>query len=146
MSWFKRVKEGILTSTKDKKEVPEGLWTKCPVCKKAISSTELVENNYVCTNEDRHHFRVGSEVYFRIIFDENEYVANASFNSRSLESLSREFAAVRIANIHFFKALSEEEYSRTGIASNNPVSVRALLYILVGHVNHHRKILEERYL
>ena len=79
-------------------------------------------------------------------FDENEYVANASFNNRSLESLSREFAAVRIANIHFFKALSEEEYSRTGIASNNPVSVRALLYILVGHVNHHRKILEERYL
>jgi uncharacterized damage-inducible protein DinB len=79
-------------------------------------------------------------------FDENEYVANASFNNRSLESLSGEFAAVRIANIHFFKALSEEEYSRKGIASNNPVSVRALLYILVGHANHHRKILEERYL
>jgi uncharacterized damage-inducible protein DinB len=79
-------------------------------------------------------------------FDENQYVVNSFFNDRSLESLSREFAAVREANVYFFKALSEEEFSRIGTASNHPVSVRALLYIMVGHANHHRKILEERYL
>jgi acetyl-CoA carboxylase carboxyl transferase subunit beta len=74
MSWFKRVKEGILTSTKEKKEVPEGLWNKCPACKKAISTTELEENNFVCTCEDHYHFRIGSEHYFRILFDDDAYV------------------------------------------------------------------------
>jgi acetyl-CoA carboxylase carboxyl transferase subunit beta len=73
MSWFKRVKEGIQTSTKDKKEVPEGLWDKCPVCKKVISSRELEENNFVCPNEDHYHFRIGSEQYFSILFDNDEY-------------------------------------------------------------------------
>jgi acetyl-CoA carboxylase carboxyl transferase subunit beta len=72
MSWFKRVKEGILTSTKEKKEVPEGLWNKCPVCKRAISTRELEENNFVCT-EDAYHFRIGSENYFEILFDEAAY-------------------------------------------------------------------------
>ena len=79
-------------------------------------------------------------------FEENDYVANASFNDRSLESLSDEFAAVRMGNIYLFKHLTEEEFSRMGTASDKPVSVRALLYILVGHVNHHRNIIEERYL
>lgn len=79
-------------------------------------------------------------------FDENEYVANARFNDRSLESLADEFAILRNANIYLFKSLTEEEFSRMGTASDKAVSVRALLYIIVGHVNHHRKILEERYL
>jgi acetyl-CoA carboxylase carboxyl transferase subunit beta len=73
MSWFKRVKEGISTSTEEKKEVPEGLWTKCPVCKKAISSRDLEENNYVCPNEDHYHFRIGSEIYFKILFNDNKF-------------------------------------------------------------------------
>ncbi|NEU09286.1 DinB family protein [Flavihumibacter sp. R14] len=79
-------------------------------------------------------------------FEENDYVANASFNDRNLQSLADEFAAVRRANSYFFNSLTEEEYNRRGTASEKPVSVRALLYILVGHVNHHRRILEERYL
>ena len=79
-------------------------------------------------------------------FEENDYVTNASFNDRSLQSLTDEFAAVRRANSYFFNSLTEEEYNRRGTASEKPVSVRALLYILVGHVNHHRRILEERYL
>ena len=79
-------------------------------------------------------------------FEENDYVANALFNDRSLQSLADEFQAVRNGNIYLFKHLNEEEFNRMGTASNKPVSVRALLYILVGHVNHHRNILEERYL
>ena len=79
-------------------------------------------------------------------FEENDYVVNASFNDRSLASLSEEFEAVRIGNVYLFKHLSEDELNRRGTASNKPVSVRALLYILVGHVNHHRNIIEERYL
>src|SRR5687768_8854544 len=63
-------------------------------------------------------------------FEENDYVANATFNDRSLASLAEEFEAVRISNIYLFKHLSEDELNRRGTASNKPVSVRALLYIL----------------
>ena len=73
MSWFKRVKKGISTSNVEKKEVPEGLWNKCPACKKPISSRELEENNFVCSCADAYHFRIGSELYFKILFDEDEY-------------------------------------------------------------------------
>lgn len=79
-------------------------------------------------------------------FDENDYVISANFNDRSLESLSNEFAALRRSNIYLFKHFSEVEFGRMGMASGNPVSVRALLYITVGHLNHHRKVIEERYI
>ena len=67
MSWFKRNKEGITTSTSDKKEVPEGLWSRCPKCKTIFTKGELAGMCYVC---DRcgHHERIGSEEYFSIIF------------------------------------------------------------------------------
>ena len=79
-------------------------------------------------------------------FEENEYVKNAHFNQRSLGSLAEEFAAVRKANMYLFKSLNEDELSRMGTASEKAVSVKALLYICAGHVNHHRKVIEERYL
>ncbi|MCX6352329.1 MAG: acetyl-CoA carboxylase, carboxyltransferase subunit beta [Bacteroidetes bacterium] len=72
MSWFKRVKGGISTTTDEKKEVPEGLWEKCPQCKKTISKSDLRENKYVCP-EDGYHFRIGSEEYFNILFDDGVY-------------------------------------------------------------------------
>jgi uncharacterized damage-inducible protein DinB len=79
-------------------------------------------------------------------FDENDYVANAHFAERTLESLADEFAAVRKGNMYLIKSFNEEEINRIGISNNSPLSVRALIYIMVGHVNHHRKIIEERYL
>ena len=68
-SWFKRIKKGILTSTKDKKDAPEGLWEKCPECKYTCTVADLEENNYVCPKCDYHH-RIGSAEYFDIIFDD----------------------------------------------------------------------------
>ncbi len=68
-SWFKRIKKGILTSTKDKKDAPEGLWEKCPECKYTCTITDLAENNYVCPKCEHHH-RIGSDEYFEIIFDD----------------------------------------------------------------------------
>lgn len=74
MSWFKRIKEGITTSTKDKKETPEGLWYKCPKCKKISTSEEHAANKYVCTNPDcEYHEKIGSAEYFEILFDNNEF-------------------------------------------------------------------------
>jgi uncharacterized damage-inducible protein DinB len=57
-----------------------------------------------------------------------------------------EFRILRLATLAFFRNLPDEAWMRTGIASGNPVTVRALAYILAGHVAHHRAILEERYL
>jgi acetyl-CoA carboxylase carboxyl transferase subunit beta len=74
MSWFKRIKEGITTSTKDKKETPEGLWYKCPKCKKISPSNEHTANKYVCTNEEcQYHEKIGSAEYFEVIFDNNQF-------------------------------------------------------------------------
>ncbi len=71
-SWFKRMKKGILTSTKDKKDAPEGLWAKCPSCKYTCTISELRENKFVCPKCEYHH-RIGSHEYFEIIFDDNNY-------------------------------------------------------------------------
>jgi acetyl-CoA carboxylase carboxyl transferase subunit beta len=68
-SWFKRIKKGILTSTSEKREIPEGLWTKCPDCNYICTVNELREQVYVCPKCNYHH-RIGSDEYFDIIFDE----------------------------------------------------------------------------
>lgn len=70
--WFKRIKKGILTTTSEKKETPEGLWTKCPECNFITTSADLRENLFVCPKCDHHH-RIGSEEYYEIIFDNQEY-------------------------------------------------------------------------
>ncbi|NCT95396.1 MAG: acetyl-CoA carboxylase carboxyltransferase subunit beta [Chitinophagaceae bacterium] len=70
--WFKRIRKGILTSTADKKETPEGLWSKCPECNYICTTTELKENQYVCPKCSYHH-RIGSDDYYDILFDNKEY-------------------------------------------------------------------------
>ena len=72
MAWFKREKKGISTTTEEKKEAPDGLWNKCPNCKKALHSADLTENSYVCHYCD-YHLRVGSKEYFEVLFDNNQF-------------------------------------------------------------------------
>ena len=72
MGWFKRIKEGITTSTKEKKETPEGLWYKCPSCKKIHTADEHQKNSYVCLTCG-HHQRIGSAEYFEVLFDNNQF-------------------------------------------------------------------------
>jgi len=72
MAWFRRNKEGITTSTDEKLEVPEGLWWKCPSCKKTIPTADLKGNKYVCTNCN-YHPRINSIEYFELIYDDNQY-------------------------------------------------------------------------
>lgn len=71
-SWFRRMKKGITTSTKDKKEAPDGLWTKCPSCRYTSTISELKENLYVCPKCEYHH-RIGSAEYFQILFDHGDF-------------------------------------------------------------------------
>jgi hypothetical protein len=78
-------------------------------------------------------------------FDENQYVEASGFNARELSSLAEELALLRQANVLFLRSLDAESWRRTGIANNNPVSVRALAFIMAGHLNHHLNVLRERY-
>ncbi|HEY6975338.1 MAG TPA: acetyl-CoA carboxylase, carboxyltransferase subunit beta [Chitinophagaceae bacterium] len=70
--WYKRIRKGITTSTAEKKETPEGLWSKCPECNYICTTAELKENLFVCPKCNYHH-RIGSEDYYEIVFDEKEY-------------------------------------------------------------------------
>jgi len=72
MAWFKRENKGISTRTEEKKEAPDGLWNKCPNCKKALHSADLIENKYVCHYCD-YHLRVGSKEYFQVLFDNDQF-------------------------------------------------------------------------
>src|SRR5690606_37788619 len=72
MSWFKRNKAGINTATEHKKEAPDGMWNKCPSCKKPLLNLEQIENQYVCHYCD-YHLRIGSAAYFSILFDDNQF-------------------------------------------------------------------------
>ena len=72
MAWFKRHEKGITTPTEDKMDVPKGLWYKSPTGK-IIDAEELARNLYV-SPEDDFHVRIGSETYFEILFDNNEFV------------------------------------------------------------------------
>jgi acetyl-CoA carboxylase carboxyl transferase subunit beta len=68
MGWFKRLKDGITTTTREKRETPDGIWHKCKECKETTRTKELRENLYVCP-KCQYHERVGSNEYFEIIFD-----------------------------------------------------------------------------
>ena len=71
MGWFTRKKEGISTSTAEKKETPEGLWYKCPKCKSVIPHDEHEKDIFVCKTCG-HHDRIGSAEYFALLFDNHK--------------------------------------------------------------------------
>lgn len=71
MSWFKRKEKGITTPTKDKKDMPDGLWQRTPNGH-IIHKKDLRNNAYVCP-EDNYHFRIGSKEYFELLFDKNKF-------------------------------------------------------------------------
>jgi uncharacterized damage-inducible protein DinB len=79
-------------------------------------------------------------------FDENQYVPVANADHRHLKSLLEEYAAVRHATLLLFKSFSDDDLKRLGTASNVGISVRALGFIIVGHLKHHQRIFRERYL
>jgi hypothetical protein len=79
-------------------------------------------------------------------FDQDVAVAAAGADERPWASHIEEFQAVRAATFALFQGLPSEAWMRRGVASGNAFTVRALAYIIVGHVNHHLRVLRERYL
>ena len=79
-------------------------------------------------------------------FEENDYVENTNANSRSIQELLTEMAAVRHSTLLLFKSFTEAQLQLMGTASNNPISVRARGFLTIGHQKHHQKVFQERYL
>jgi uncharacterized damage-inducible protein DinB len=78
-------------------------------------------------------------------FEQDDYIENSNANNRLFADLLDEFDLQRRSNQLLLNNISDEGSKRMGTASDNPVSVRALTYIMAGHVRHHIKILNERY-
>ena len=79
-------------------------------------------------------------------FEQDGYIENSYANERSFADLIAEFTELRQANLRPLRTLSESDWTRLGTASGFPVSVRALAFIMAGHVRHHLAIVSERYL
>ncbi|MFN5009418.1 MAG: acetyl-CoA carboxylase, carboxyltransferase subunit beta [Bacteroidota bacterium] len=119
-SWFKRRKKGISTSTAEKKETPDGLWTKCPSCKYTCTTDELKINLSVCPKCTYHH-RIGSEEYFDILFDDQQYTELFE-EVKSIDFLG-------FNDLKPYKKRLDEAYSKTGLHDS--------ITAAVGKVNGH---------
>lgn len=79
-------------------------------------------------------------------FDENTYVELANFNTRDIQDLAAEFKAVRSANLYLIRNLRDDQLEMSAISNGVLTSVRALVYAMAGHIQHHLNIVRERYL
>ena len=78
-------------------------------------------------------------------YEQDDYVTNGPFAARPLCELIDDYIAVRRATLTLFRNMDEQAWLRRGIANKNEVSVRALAYMIAGHDQHHRRILDEKY-
>lgn len=115
-----------------------GKWTIKELTGHIIDTERILTYRLTCFARAENHALPG--------FDEDDYVANAHFSDRSLLSLSEEFALLRKANMYLFNSLTEPELNRSGTASERQISVRALLFVIAGHVIHHTQVVKNRYL
>lgn len=78
-------------------------------------------------------------------FDQDLFIDNASFDELSMKDLLNDFQAARQATFSLLKTISEEAWSRKGIANNNEISARALAYVIAGHAQHHLVVIQQKY-
>lgn len=132
MGWFKRLKDGIQTATRNKKEAPEGLWYKCKSCRETSTMKELRENFYKCPHCN-YHVRIGSREYFELLFD------------GSYELLFDELRSVDMLNFQDLKSYPDrldEAYRKTelsdaisvgkGKVNRRPLVVAAMDFAFIG--------------
>ena len=78
-------------------------------------------------------------------FDENDYIAESAYDERTVAELADDFAGLRAANLAVLGRFDPARWARVGNANGNPVSVRALAFIMAGHARHHVGVLQARY-
>lgn len=133
MSWFKRIKEGITTSTKEKKETPEGLWHKCISCKQISPSKEHAARMFVC-DQCGHHDRISSQEYFEILFDDEEAIElNPGLTSDDpLNFTDTKKYTVRIAESIRKTGLTDAIRTVSGKVHGEPLTVACMDFSFIG--------------
>jgi hypothetical protein len=79
-------------------------------------------------------------------FEQDDYLKASPYNSIPLEELLSEMRLVRLSNLAMFRSLDEAAWDRAGTANHNSITVRALAFIMAGHLRHHLNVLREKYL
>lgn len=79
-------------------------------------------------------------------FDENVYVENANFDSLPFSTLLKHYINIRNSNYDLFSSFSEIDFTKTGIVEGNKINIVTILGILIGHSEHHKRVVKERYL
>lgn len=133
MGWFKRIREGITTSTKDKKETPEGLWNKCNKCKHVMTAEDHAKNLWVCENCNYHH-RVGPDEYFSILFDDGKY---REFEKNLISSDPLKFEDTkkytdRLISTHNKTGLKDAIRTATGTIEGEKTVIAAMDFKFIG--------------
>jgi acetyl-CoA carboxylase carboxyl transferase subunit beta len=133
MGWFKRIKEGITTSTKDKKETPEGLWYKCPECNNVVSSDEHLENMWVCP-ACNYHERISAEQYFDILFDDQKFTEfnKATSSADPLKFVDTKKYVDRIKATQKSTGLKDAIRTAYGNINQKPVVIAAMDFKFIG--------------
>ncbi len=133
MGWFKRIKEGISTATHEKKETPDGLWSKCPRCKTIITTQEHKNQLYVCNNCN-YHSRIGSSEYFNILFDNNKFI-ELDKNMTSLDPLKfkdKKSYPDRIKSIQKNTGLNDAVRTAYGKLNEIKVVIACMDFLFIG--------------
>ena len=133
MGWFKRIKKGVTTETNQKKEIPEGLWYKCPRCKTIITSEEHHNQFYVCHNCNHHH-RINAKEYFEILFDKNKFTElNANMSSKDpLEFEDRKKYTDRLKEIQEKTGLKDAVTTAYGKINKQDAMVACFNFNFIG--------------
>ncbi|MEM6263466.1 MAG: acetyl-CoA carboxylase, carboxyltransferase subunit beta [Bacteroidota bacterium] len=133
MSWFKRVKDNIVTKTEDKNNTPDGLWTKCPNCKKPLQAKALRKSAYVCSYCD-HHLRIGSKEYFELLFDNNSFteISENLFSADPLEFTDTKRYPDRLIASYEKTGLTEAIRTAYGPIFGNEAMIAAMDFHFIG--------------
>jgi acetyl-CoA carboxylase carboxyl transferase subunit beta len=133
MGWFTRVKEGITTSTEEKKETPEGLWYKCPECNE-ISTSEDHENNLWVCPKCQYHEKIGSAEYFAILFDDNKFkeIGKELVAGDPLEFVDTKKYADRLVKTRKDSGLNDALRSAEGKLEKQPIVIACMDFRFIG--------------
>jgi exoribonuclease II len=121
-----------------KKKYAEGKWTIKEVLQHIIDAERVFSYRAMCFARKEQHILPS--------FDENGYALNSNANNRDWNELIEEFAATRKSTEYLFNSFTDEALNTVGKASDYTITVTAVGFVTVGHVNHHIRIIQERYI
>ena len=132
MGWFKRLKDGIITSTKDKKEAPDGLWYKCRRCNETSTLKEVRENFHKCP-KCNYHIRIGSHDYFDLLFD-GKYteISNDIQSEDFLEFTDLKPYKERLETARKKTELDDSMAVAVGKVNKKPLNIAAMDFSFIG--------------